>query len=210
MPLARQAQEQAARLAEQAAERAAAGADRRRVDDRQQLLEVAARAARRTASRWCPAGRAGRRSARGRWRTRGTPARRRDTCSSMRGDARRQQAVQAEGVALLLGEGGALVETGIGEQLVAGQARRNVQAAFDGLGQGRLAPGNGAAGDTCVGRRRRVRPPQLRRVSSGIGDQNAAAKSLAPCESASRCMVDPISAMRLATTPVRRAIGLRQ
>src|SRR6185312_6302772 len=38
--LARQRQEQAARLAEQAAEGAATGANRRRVDDRQQFLEI--------------------------------------------------------------------------------------------------------------------------------------------------------------------------
>ncbi len=37
----RDAEKQAARLAEQPAERAAAGADRRRIDDRQQLLDVA-------------------------------------------------------------------------------------------------------------------------------------------------------------------------
>jgi hypothetical protein len=38
-------------------------------------------------------------------------------------DARRQQAMQIECVAFLLGECGALVEEGIAEQLIAGQGR---------------------------------------------------------------------------------------
>ena len=122
----RQAEEQAARLAEQPAEVLAALADRRRVDDRQQLLDVAGEqrveqrlvgvlqlAQERVAleiggeARAAPGAGA-------------TPARRAS-------DVRRQQAVQLERVALLLGERRALVEEGIAEQLIAGERRHHLR-----------------------------------------------------------------------------------
>jgi hypothetical protein len=120
----RDRQEQAVGAAEQAAEMRAAGADRRRVDDRQQLLEILLEhreeqrlvgvlqvAQEGIAFEIGPEG-----------------AERLQAAADLLadgGDARRQQAVQAEGVALGVGEGGALVQPGIGQQAVAGKARRD-------------------------------------------------------------------------------------
>jgi hypothetical protein len=43
-----------------------------------------------------------------------------------RGNARRQQAMQFEGVALLFGEGGAFIEEGIAQELIAGKRRHHL------------------------------------------------------------------------------------
>jgi hypothetical protein len=104
-----QAQEQAARLAEQPAEnlrsRRPPSAYRRSAG----ALRCCVSATRRTPFRWCPATRAGRRSARDRWKSRAAPAAA-ATPVRQRGDPRRQQTVQLKLVAFGLGERGALVQ----------------------------------------------------------------------------------------------------
>ena len=121
-----QAQEQPARLAEQPAEVLAARADRRRVGDRQQLLDVAGEqrvehgfvgvlqlAQERVALEI--GGEAAQHL---------EPARH---LLVQRRDARRQQAVQLEDVAFLFGERRAFVQEGIAEQLIAGKRRHHLR-----------------------------------------------------------------------------------
>ena len=119
------AEKQPAWLAEQPAEVLAAGADRRRIGDRQQLLDVAGEhrvehclvgvlqfaqeritieVGCKTAQRLQPPG----------------------YLLVEGGDPRRQQAVQLELVALPFGERGSLVEERIVEQLIAGERRLNL------------------------------------------------------------------------------------
>ena len=116
----RQAEEQAARLAEQPAEVLAAGADRRRVDDRQQLLDVARqqRVEQRLVGVLQVAQEGVALEIGGEAAQRLQPAR---DLLVERGDVRRQQAVQLEGVALGFGERGALVEQRIVQQLIAAE-----------------------------------------------------------------------------------------
>ncbi len=120
-----QAEEQAARLAEQPAEVLAAGADRRRVGDRQQLLDVAGqqRVEHRLVGVLQFAEERVALEIGGEAAQHLQPPRH---LLVQRGDARRQQAVQFEGVALLLGERGALVEQRIAQELVAGERRHQL------------------------------------------------------------------------------------
>ena len=121
-----QAQEQPARLAEQPAEMLAAGADRRRIGDRQQLLDVAGE--QRVEHRLVGVLQFA--QERVALEIGGEAAQRLEPPRHLlvqRGDPRRQQAVQLEVVALLFGERGALVEEGIAEQLIAGERRHHLR-----------------------------------------------------------------------------------
>ena len=123
-----QAQEQAARLAEQPAEMLAAGADRRRVGDRQELLDVACQ--QRVEHRFVGVLQLA--EERIALEIGGEAAQRLQPPRHLlveRGDPRRQQAVQLKLVALLLGERGALVEKRIAEQLIAGKRRHHLRMA---------------------------------------------------------------------------------
>ena len=120
-----QAQEQPARLAEQPAEVLAAGADRRRVGDRQQLLDVARQ--QRVEHRLVGVLQFA--QERVALEIGGEAAQRLQPPRHLlveRRDPRRQQAVQLEIVALLFGERGALVEEGIAQQLIAGKRRHHL------------------------------------------------------------------------------------
>ena len=134
-PLVRQAQKQAARLAKQLAELLAPGADRRGVDQRQQFLDILFQQREEQGLvgvvQFAQKGVA--------FEVAGEPAQYQQPARDLlfeRADMRRQQPVQAKGVALGLGIGGALVEQRVGEQCPAG-----------------------ARGDQEIGRRRR-RPPR--------------------------------------------------
>ena len=121
-----QAQEQPARLAEQPAEMLAAGADRRRVGDRQQLLDVAGE--QRVEHRFVGVLQFA--QERVALEIGGEAAQHLQPPRHLlveRGDARRQQAVQLEVVAFLFGERGALVQEGIAEQLIAGKRRHHLR-----------------------------------------------------------------------------------
>ena len=120
--LMRQAQEQAARLPEQLAELLAAGADRRGIDERQQFLEVLPQQREEqglvVVVQFAQKGVA--------LEIGGKPAQHQEPARDLllqSADMRRQQSVQAEGVALGLGVGGALVQERVGEQGPAGSRR---------------------------------------------------------------------------------------
>ena len=120
----REAQKQPARLAEQPAERRAAGADRRRVDDRQQLLDVLPE--QRIEQRFVGILKIAQEGVA--LEIGGEFAKRLQAAANLILDIhhrRRQQAVQTESVALLVGKGGAFVEAGVGQQLIAGEVRRH-------------------------------------------------------------------------------------
>ncbi len=125
----REAEKQTARLAKDVAEQLAAEADRRRIDDRHHLFDVAGQqrieqgfvGILQTAQEDVALDVAAERA------KSIEPAL--DLVVEFR-DMRRQKAVQVERVAFVFGEGGALVEQRIVEQFVAAQRRRDVLRSF--------------------------------------------------------------------------------
>ena len=123
-PLVREAQKQPARPAEQLAELLAAGADRRRVDDRQQFFEVLHQQREEqglvVVVQLAQKGIA--------FEVGGEAAQHHQPPRNLlaeRADMRRQQTVQLEHVALGFGKGGAFVEERVGQQPKAEERRRH-------------------------------------------------------------------------------------